>query len=199
MMNRHEDSAADAAAWERAIETCASGDLDRVEEDRLLARCESEPERWRAVALACIEHRRLTAAMKALPRVASRPAGRGGELERRDAPRMMRRTTLGALAAAVALVACGMAAGYSIGSSRGASTAVDASRPDGGDPVLASQFAALAQPLLPDAARQVLRDAGVEVREEPVVYLVHGRNGERWAVPEKHLQVRLVGSDRRQP
>ena len=197
-MNRHADSAADAA-WERAIETCASGDLDRVEEERLLARCESEPERWRAVALACIEHRRLMAAMKALPRAASRPAVSGGELERRDAPRRMRPTTLRSWASTLALVACGMAAGYFMGSGRGGLTAVDVSRPDRGDPVLASQFAALAQPLLPDAARQVLRDAGVEVREEPVVYLVHGRNGERWAVPEKHLQVRLVGSDRRQP
>ena len=198
-MNRHADSAADATAWERAIETCASGDMDRTEEDLLLARCESEPERWRAVALACIEHRRLTAAMKALPRAASQPAGNGGPLERLEAPRRMRRMTLRSWASTLALVACGMVAGYSVGSSRTSLTAVDGSRPAGGDPVLASQFAALAQPLLPDAARQVLRDAGVEVREEPVVYLVHGRNGERWAVPEKHLQVRLVGSDRRQP
>lgn len=107
--------------------------------------------------------------------------------------------TFRALASTLALVACGMAAGYHLGSSRSGTTATDASRPDGGDPVLASQFAALAQPLLPDAARQVLRDAGLEVREEPVVYLVDGRNGERWAVPEKQLQIRLVGSDRRQP
>lgn len=198
-MNRHEDSAADAASWDRAIETCASGDLDRVDEERLLALCESEPERWRAVALACIEHRRLTAALQGARRAASQPAGSETPLERRVAQRRTRRVSLRALASTLALVACGMTAGYLMGSSRSATTAVDASRPDGGDPVLASQFAALAQPLLPDAARRVLRDAGVEIREEPVVYLVHGRDGERWAVPEKHLQVRVVGSGLRQP
>lgn len=180
-------------------EMCASGDLDRAEEYALLACCESEPDRWRAVALACIEHRRLTAAMKALPRAAPQPAGSGAVLERREVPPGMRGVTFRAWASTLALIACGTVAGYVLGSSRGDLPAIGASRPDGGDPVLASQFAALAQPLLPAAARQVLRDAGVEVREEPVVYLVHGRDGERWAVPEKHLLVRLVGSDRGQP
>lgn len=194
-MTEHE-SPADMAAWDLDIERFAGGDMESDEENGVLARCEIEPDRWRGLALACVEHRRLAALLR-------KPAA-VREASTRD-PRGPRRTSaarLLAAAAALALVACGTAIGYRVGLERGRPANVlelAAARPLDTDPAVAAHLAALANPLLPDAARQVLREAGIEVREEPVVFLVDGRDGAQWAVPEKHLHVRLVRDGRSQP
>ena len=67
------------------------------------------------------------------------------------------------------------------------------------DAAVAEQLATLTQPLLPEAAAQVLRDAGIDVHEEPVVYVVNDSNGERWAMPETQLQLRLAADRKHEP
>lgn len=40
-------------------------------------------------------------------------------------------------------------------------------------------------------ARQVLEEAGIEVREEPVFSRVDGRDGDRWMIPETQIELRV--------
>ena len=47
-----------------SLERFASGEMTGDDEAHFLGRCELEPERWRAAALACVEHRRLVAVLR---------------------------------------------------------------------------------------------------------------------------------------
>jgi hypothetical protein len=199
-MTRHDDTATDATAWELELERFASGEMARADEDRFLARCESEPERWRDAALACIEHRRLGSLLTACrPSVAVGSAvGPSMASSHRTSLR-----TLFAVAATIALVAVGTALGYRIGVARAPgvpSTEVAAAGREAPlDPELAEQLAGLVRPILPEAAANVLREAGIEVHQEPVVYVVDGNDGQRWAVPETQLELRLTPDRGRRP
>lgn len=148
----------------------------------------------RAAALACVEHRRLTRLLRAAGSTVMPPTRAG---------RVSTVQGLLSVAAMVALVAAGTAMGYRLGLSRGdagETTRIAAARPASGiGETVAESLAPFARPLLPEAAAQVLREAGIDVREEPVVFLVDDRNGERWAVPETQLQLRLVGNGRVEP
>ena len=190
MMTRHDDTTTDATAWELELERFASGEMTRADEDRFLARCESEAERWRDAALACIEHRRLGSLLKA-----RRPAVAAAVHPYTAAGHRMPLQRLFAVAATIALVAVGTALGYRIGTARApvaASAEVAAAgRQAAIDPELAEQLAGLVRPILPEAAANVLREAGIDVHEEPVVYVVDGNDGQRWAMPETQLELRL--------
>jgi hypothetical protein len=194
-MTHDENRAATAAAWELEIERFAAGELGRDDEARFLARCESEPEHWRAVALACAEHRRLGRLLESV-RMHGAPAS-AAMLVTGSAPRVPQR--LLAIAAAVALLVVGAGVGYSLGRGPTAQPAAIAGPQPPIDPALAEQLATLTRPLLPEAAAEVLRQAGIDVHEEPVVYIVDGSDGERWAVPETQLELRLAKDHVRQP
>ena len=182
-----------------ALDRFACGEMTGDEEAGFLARCEIEPARWRAATLACVEHRRLVAALagrSAMPRAGSLP---------RETGRGLRWSQVAAVAVGIACVVCGMAAGYRLGRNRTtplAAVAVDTrgQRPAAGDEfVVAEEAIDPFVSLLPPAARQVLEEAGIEVHEEPVVYLVDGRDGERWAIPETQLELRVRGHVRLAP
>ena len=197
-MTREQDVAAETAAWELEIDRFAAGERSRTDEDRFLARCESEPEQWRATALACVEHRRLGRLLRS--RQAHHSQGPAVPAATGSTPWLPQR--LLAVAAAVSLLVGGGAIGYRFGLDRGpvAQTAVTPAQPSLPiDAVLAEQLATLVQPLLPEAAAQVLREAGIEVHEEPVLYVVDGSNGERWAMPETQLQLRLAADRTHEP
>jgi len=186
----------DADDWDIELDRLASRELDLVEERAVLARCESEPELWRDVALALVEHGRLTAVLREHAS-AARPTGVKAPCA---APTTPGRARWKGIAAALAVFGASAVAGYRVGfDSRPAAPPV-VSAP-GADPVppedeaTASQLAALAADLIPQAAQEVLREAGVEVREQPVVYVVDGSDGERWALPERRIHVRLVKQD----
>lgn len=205
-MTRSEEFAADSVAWELEIERFAGGEMNRGQENALLARCEIEPDRWRDVALACAEQRRLAAALKPRPtgsagagsaRVPASGTSRPEHVRECVSPPTTGRDGLvPALAAALAITVCGTGLGYRLGLDRGRTTGMgETATQSAGETepaVAAEQLAGFTSPLLPEAARAVLRDAGIDVREEPVVYLVAGRDGERWAVPERQLHVRLI-------
>jgi hypothetical protein len=58
---------------------------------------------------------------------------------------------------------------------------------------MATRLAAMnSRPVLPAEARSLLRQAGVEVDEEPVLYVLDDGSGERWAVPTRNLHLRFV-------
>lgn len=198
-MTHDEDRAATAAAWELEIERFAAGELGRNDEARFLARCESEPAHWRTVALACAEHRRLGRLLQS-QRTHGVPASAAMPMTG-SALRMPQR--LLALAAAVALLVAGSGIGYRLGlAERSAPQPVEiaAAGPQPPlDPAIAEQLATFTRPLLPEAAAAVLREAGIDVREEPVVYVVDGSNGERWAVPETQLELRLAKNNTQHP
>lgn len=198
-MTREQEIAAEMAAWELEVERFAAGDMSRADEDRFLARCESEPEHWRAAALAGVEHRRLGRLLRS--RQSHGSQGATVLAATGSTPWLPQR--LLAVAAAVALLVGGGAIGYRLGLDRGPITQAAAVAPaqpalpiDAG---LAEQLATLTQPLLPEAAAQVLRDAGIDVHEEPVVYVVDGSNGEQWAMPETQLQLRLAADRKHEP
>jgi hypothetical protein len=190
-MNRPDESAADAAVWELRIERCASGEMDRVEERDLLAACEIEPDGWRSLALACLEHRRLTAALRPWSQEAAQTVIPAPPTAARRAA-WRERLVAGAVALAVA--ACAAAGGYRLGLDHGLPAVVaGAERRDAGvDPIVGDHLAALDEPLVPEAARAVLLDAGIVVEETPVIYVVEDDDGGTWAVPERHLLVRLA-------
>lgn len=197
-MTHDEDRAATAAAWELEIERFAAGELGHTDEARFLARCESEPEHWRTVALACAEHRRLGRLLQS-QRTPGVPAAVAMPMTA-SILRMPQR--LLALAAAVALLVTGSGIGYRLGlagSSAPQPVELAAAGPPPLDPAIAEQLATFTRPLLPEAAAAVLREAGIDVREEPVVYVVDGSNGERWAVPETLLELRLAKDHVRRP
>lgn len=182
-----------------ALERFACGEMTGDEEALFLAQCEIEPERWRAAMLACVEHRRLVAALarcSATTRAASRPSG---------AVRGHRRSQVAALAAGIACIACGMVAGYRLGRNHAVpqeAVAIDApvERPAADDRVAGAERSIDAvQALLPPPARQVLEEAGIEVREEPVFYLVDGRDGDRWMIPETQIELRVREGPRPSP
>lgn len=189
-MTHDEDRQAAAAAWELEIERFGAGEMSPADETRFLARCESEPEHWRAAALACVEHRRL-GGLLAARRTHGLTAARSGQS---TSPAWNLPQRLFAMAAAVALVAIGTGVGFRLGRGPAAGPeAVAAPQPQPPiDPALAEQLATLTRPLLPEAAAAVLREAGIDVREEPVVYVVDSGNGERWAMPETKLELRLA-------
>lgn len=189
----------DVLAWELELERFLSGAMEGDGAAEFLARCEVEPDRWRAVALGAIEEHRLVSALRGTA------TGSGTGPEARPAARTRRTARAMAAMAALALVACGMMAGYGIGIRAPTGTAgetppaVASTNPSQRRPSPDKPSAMSAGRLLPGAARRVLRDAGIEVREEPVVYLVDGENGERWAVPETHVSIRLARDDGRRP
>lgn len=199
-MTRRDDTATDATAWELELERFASGEMARADEDRFLARCESEPERWRDAALACIEHRRLGSLLTACRSSVAGSSAVGPSVASNDRVPLQR---LFAVAATIALVVVGTALGYRIGKAR-APVAASAEVAAAGqqspiDPDLAEQLAGLVRPILPEAAANVLREAGIDVHEEPVVYVVDGNDGQRWAMPETQLELRLNPDRGRRP
>jgi hypothetical protein len=197
-MTREQEITAETAAWELEIDRFAAGEMSRTDEDRFLARCESEPEQWRAAALACVEHRRLGRLLRS--RQAHGSHGPAVLAATGSTPWLPQR--LLAVAAAVALLVGGGAIGYRVGLDRGliTQTAVTPAQPSPPiDAAVAEQLATLVQPLLPEAAAQVLREAGIDVHEEPVLYVVDGSNGERWAMPETQLQLRLAADRKHEP
>lgn len=180
-----------AAAWEIEVERFAAGEMVPADEQAMLARCEAEPERWRAVALACAEHRRLAAALQSGPRKSSTPVGVASPETARRGPLSRAPARLAASAAAVAafLVASGLG-GYAIGLDRGrVSGGEEALRRRDEAAAVIAQLVAVTTPLVTEEMRQVLLDAGIEVREEPVIRVVEGPDGERRAVPEKQLEL----------
>lgn len=199
-MNLRDDDAADAAGWELEVERFACGEMLRADEDVFLARCESEPDRWRSVALACVEHRRLANVLRSgQPREAVRPQSSTCHgVHRRSSGR-----PFWAAAAAIGLIAVGASFGYRLGQHRGPQPQVAnvaLARPATPiDEKVAQQLSMHASPLLPRAAAKVLRDAGIDVHEEPIFYLLDGSDGDRWVVPETQLQLRLVGRNHEQP
>jgi hypothetical protein len=57
---------------------------------------------------------------------------------------------------------------------------------------MAARLAAMnSRPVLPAEARSLLRQAGVEVDEEPQLYLIDD-GSERWAIPTRNLHLRYV-------
>lgn len=176
-----------------ALDRFACGEMTGDEEAGFLARCEIEPERWRAATLACVEHRRLVAAL------AGRSATTWAGSLPRETRRGLRWSQVAAVAVGIACVVCGMAAGYRLGRNR--TTPLDAVAVDtlgqrpatGGALVFVEQALDPLDHLLPPAARQVLEEAGIEVHEEPVCYLVDGRNGDHWLIPETQLELRVRG------
>lgn len=189
----------DVSAAELELERFLSGAREGDGAAEFLAHCEAEPDRWRAVALAAIEEHRLVSALR------GKATGSRASPDARPAARTRRTTRAMAAMAALALVGCGMVAGYGIGIRAPTGTAGET------PPAVASTNATQRRPrpeqppavsagrLLPDAARRVLRDAGIEVREKPAVYLVDGENGERWAVAETHVSIRLAQDDGGRP
>lgn len=189
----------DVSAAELELERFLSGAMEGDGAAEFLARCEAEPDRWRAVALGAIEEHRLVSALRGTA------TGSGTGPEARPAARTRQTARAMTAMAALALVACGMVAGYGIGirapngTAGQTSPAVASTNPPQRGPSPERPPVVSAGRLLPDAARRILRDAGIEVREEPVVYLVDGEHGERWAVPETHVSIRLARDDGGRP
>ena len=49
-----------------------------------------------------------------------------------------------------------------------------------------------ARPVFPAEARSLLRQVGLEVDEEPLLYVLDGDGGDRWAVPSRNFHLRYV-------
>ncbi|QDV67866.1 hypothetical protein Poly24_15710 [Rosistilla carotiformis] len=95
---------------EQTLERFAAGEMSVAEENDFLARCEIEPTRYRAAALALVEHRRISDALAqfSFPESQPTPAAQVAS----HPPRAKSRGAAFAMAAAIAAVAVG---GYFLG------------------------------------------------------------------------------------
>ncbi|WP_417747850.1 hypothetical protein [Rosistilla oblonga] len=95
---------------EQTLERFAAGEMSVAEENDFLARCEIEPARYRAAALALVEHRRISDALAqfSFPENQPTPAAQVAP----HSPQVMSRGAAFAMAAAIAAVAVG---GYFLG------------------------------------------------------------------------------------
>lgn len=98
---------------EQVLERFAAGELSVTEENDFLARCEIDPARYRAATLALVEHRRISDALAEFTFPEDRVAAVVPSEQPLPQPnRSGSRTSLFALAATIAAVACG---GYLLG------------------------------------------------------------------------------------
>jgi len=69
----------------------------------------------------------------------------------------------------------------------------DVPSPRGPWPAGGARFASIdTRPVFPGEARSLLRQEGLEVKEEPVLYILDDSDGRRWAVPSRDFQLRYV-------
>lgn len=156
------------------LDRFASGRMLPEEERRFLARCESEPELWRSATLVLVEERTLAAALVGAD-VVERAGTAARKAESARSPGIWT-----AVAVSVVMIVGALTAWLPSGE-RPNVPATATPRP-GSSPA----------GLLPATVHEILRDAGIEVREEPVLRVVDGDDGERWAVPETRVHVRFV-------
>jgi hypothetical protein len=179
------------------LDRWVDGEVDAETASRLLAQCESSPGIYRHVALAFLERQQLRECLLAEcskssvkaegTRLVAKPSGRSGASRSLQFP--------AAIACGLLGVVVGMGATLSIRRSsdpalvsrepmridrQRANPGSDRNREneDGGDMLIAQQ------------TRDALRQAGVDWEESPHVYLVHGNDGTRWAVPTHEVVFR---------
>jgi len=175
----------------------ASGELDTDTESTFLAQCELSPAAWRATVLAVAEYHRLAAALRELaaddmptPATMQTPRAR---------PWRWLPVTAAALAAAIAI---GSLVTFFSGprqnqvvqtppvpSQRPECTPTDVARANTLDsaPILSPK-----QPHSSDPPPALLADHGIEVEDEPTVYVVATADGTRWAVPTQRTVYHFV-------
>jgi|GEM_PF-4188679 len=192
----------------------ASGEMNAAEESEFLARCEIEPNLWRTAALALVEHRQLVAALQEFSETdesepvvpVKQPAG---------GLRMRWPTAAITAVAMLAVMLGGISLAYRIGGDTNADLSQEADpsiivclpsqdkndtvdetaaplQADMNPEAASTELAALnSSPVFPDEARSVLRQVGVEVEEEPVLYLFD-YNGESLMVPTRNFHLKYV-------
>jgi hypothetical protein len=193
---------------ETTILRFASGELGVEQESTFLARCELTPEAWRETVLAVAEHHRLLEALGELAAAADAPLPAATPPHRTGAWRMLSL----AAAALVAGVVIGIATMHmaGLGSLRETQVvrATQAAPAPGTEttPVAALPATSAAkittEPLPEDiwpvaqtndeAQRAVLASHGLEVEEEPTMYVITANNGTRWAIPTQRTKLHFV-------
>ncbi|MGI9456222.1 MAG: hypothetical protein ACR2NU_06640 [Aeoliella sp.] len=189
--------------WEIQLMKFADHELINSEEVDVLAQCEIEPQRYRDLALALVEQRRLVTALApsaAQPRSGARPSS----------PRRISNWAL-TTAAAVMLVV-GAAAGSFYERGRHAASAGSGVEEQGNTFVVfqsggesrppATEFYPQAEELVAQSLRswfhplerEALRRHGYELREEPKLYVFTDDQGNEAAVPQRQLQITKVSN-----
>ena len=197
--------------FELQILKCADGDLTDAQESALLIECEQHPERYRDLALALCESRRLGRALR---------ANAAAEYRKIAAPSGAATSKWSAWSLATAaclLVAIGLAGGKYL--PRETADLPPGPQPSPLNPTPAetqyvvvipdaSPAAAEATPPLPAEAQQVvfdsfqpwfkqseveaLRRQGYELEEEPKLYILEDEQGNKLAIPQRDFRIRYV-------
>jgi len=179
-------------SMEEPILRFAAGELTAEEEATFLARCEATPAHWRQAVLAVAEQRCIVAALQDLATPAMpAPEPRAAVRWRRAAA-----CTAGALAAGLLLgIWVALAVFRPDHSTLQAvrTPAVQAPANPNRTPLVdtAADADAMA-PALTVTQQAVLRRHGIQVQDDPTLYLVAMDNGTRWMIPTRRTTVHYV-------
>lgn len=200
---------------ETVLARFASGDMSIEEETEFLAHCESQPELWRTAALALVEHRQIALALRAFVNMQhTEPKKQGSRASRKMTVRWS--TLLFAAACLLGLMIGGVSLAYWAGKHANPLIAESENSPvfvhvqppaEQFSPnidhfqwptmqspeAIAERLAEVhSRPVFPGEARSILREVGVAVEEEPILYILDDGSGERFAIPSRNFHLRYV-------
>ena len=188
------------------LERLASGECTITEENDALVQCEANPELYRDVATSLVEYRQLSRALRHFSECNPDIPTATKPVTQSDRPASRRWTAL-SLAAVLVLSMGASFLSFQAGKRRivpaepaRASLSerpvvvyvqYPASTPQI-QPDQSHEWSNLPRPLLTSRAHQLLRNAGLDVKEEYAMHLMDGSDGASSAVPARQLKVNYV-------
>lgn len=165
----------------------AAGELGRNDENTMLLRCEAEPQRWRELALALVEERRLATALTGpATTVGPRPPQRN----RAGLAWLATAACLGAIVGAGLMRSENQPEVAAAAPSTDHYVLIDSGVPA---PVPVTPVTAAVLPLFEAEDYAAFERHGYRLKEEPIFYLVSDDEGRQITIPSKNITLTHVG------